>query len=130
MANLSSSLHSFNNRRIYAATNGNDQNRQLGTRNKVLRDVIQYGEMPVPNPGAVKSESRFMHPNPSDTKSRSGWGGIMMSSARVIPHNDGAGAIDKWVGVPTSRIGERVWLYENAATTRVWHGGRVCSSTQ
>jgi len=37
----------------------------------------------------------------------------MMSSARVIPHNDGAGAIDSvGEGVPTSRIGERVWLYE------------------
>jgi len=73
----------------------------------------EYGEMPVPNPGAgevrVKIHASGVNlPIPI----RSGWGGIMMSSARVIPHNDGAGAIDKGEGVPTSRIGERVWLYE------------------
>lgn len=48
------------------------------------KDVIQYGEMLVPNPGAgeVRVKIYASGVNPSDTKSRSGWGGIMMSSLR------------------------------------------------
>jgi len=54
--------------------------------------MIQYGEMPALIPGG-RSPSQDLH-GVNRSKSRSGWGGIMMSSARVIPHNDGAGAID------------------------------------
>lgn len=78
-------------------------------------DVIQYGEMLVPTPGAgeVRVKIYASGVNPSDTRTCSGWGGITMSSPRIIPHNDRAGAIDRvGEGVPTSRIGERVWLYE------------------
>ena len=79
------------------------------------KDVIQYGEMPVPDLKAdevlVKIYASAV--NPSDTKSRSGWGGIETSFPRVIPHNDGAGVIEQvGEGVDNSRIGERVWLYE------------------
>jgi NAD(P)H dehydrogenase (quinone) len=77
--------------------------------------VLQYGEMSVPAPGAgeVRVKLHASAVNPSDTKTRSGWGGITMPFPRVIPHNDGAGVIDSvGEGVPTSRIGERVWLYE------------------
>lgn len=79
------------------------------------KDVMQYGEMPVPEPGSgeVRVKIHASGVNPSDTKTRGGWGGMAMPFGRVIPHNDGAGVIDSvGEGVPTSRIGERVWLYE------------------
>lgn len=79
------------------------------------REVIQSGEQPMPSPGAgeVRVKVYASGVNPSDTKTRSGWGGISMPFPLVIPHNDGAGVIDSvGEGVPTSRIGERVWLYE------------------
>lgn len=79
------------------------------------KDVMQYGEMPVPNPcaGEVRVKIHASGVNPSDIKTRGGWGGMAMPFGRVIPHNDGAGVIDSvGDGVPTSRIGERVWLYE------------------
>lgn len=51
--------------------------------------------------------------NPSDTKVRNGWGGSPLQFPRVIPHQDGAGVIESvGEGVPTSRMGERVWIYE------------------
>jgi len=58
-----------------------------GTRQKVLGRTIQYGEMPVPNPGAgeVRVKIHASGVNPSDTKSRSGWGGIMIICACHSP---------------------------------------------
>lgn len=79
------------------------------------KDVMQYSEMPVPNPGAgeVRVKIYASAVNPSDTKTRGGWGGSKMPFERVIPPNDGAGSIDSvGKGVFSSRIGERVWLYE------------------
>jgi NADPH2:quinone reductase len=79
------------------------------------RDVIQYGEMPVPEPssGEVRIRVYASGVNPSDTKTRSGWGGITMHFPRMIPHQDGAGVIESvGEGVPSSRIDERVWIYE------------------
>lgn len=79
------------------------------------RDVIQYGEMPLPDPGAgeVRVRVHASGVNPSDTKVRSGWGGAPLPFPRIIPHRDGAGEIESvGEGVPTSRIGERVWIYE------------------
>ena len=79
------------------------------------KDVIEYGKMPIPSPeaGEVLIKVGASGVNPSDTKSRSGWGGIPMSFPRVIPHNDGAGVIESvGEGVNDSRIGERVWVYE------------------
>jgi NADPH:quinone reductase len=36
-----------------------------------------------------------------------------MPYPRIVPHNDGAGVIEQvGANVPTSHIGERVWLYE------------------
>ncbi len=78
-------------------------------------DVIEFGEMSTPEPqtGEVRVKVHASGVNPSDTKSRSGWGGITMSFPRVIPHNDGAGVIESvGAGVSASRIGERVWIYE------------------
>lgn len=79
------------------------------------RDVIQSGEMQIPEPGAheVRVKVYASGVNPSDTKSRSGWGGITLAYPRIIPHQDGAGIIESvGEGVSSSRIGERVWIYE------------------
>ena len=81
----------------------------------VAQDVIQYGEMPIPEPGAgeVRVKIHASGVNPSDTKTRGGWGGIEQKFERIIPHQDGAGVIES-VGenVSNSRLGERVWIYE------------------
>lgn len=79
------------------------------------RDVIQYGEMPVPEPGPgeVRVKVHASGVNPSDTKARSGWGGGTLQFPRIIPHQDGSGVIESvGEGVPTTRINERVWIYE------------------
>jgi NADPH2:quinone reductase len=50
--------------------------------------------------------------NPSDVKMRLGTGSAASQYPRIIPHSDGAGIIDSvGLGVPASRIGERVWLW-------------------
>jgi NADPH2:quinone reductase len=59
--------------------------------------------------------------NPTDVKARSGQSGsAALAFARVIPHQDGAGVIDRvGEGVSPQRIGERVWIYE-AQWQRPW----------
>jgi NADPH2:quinone reductase len=79
------------------------------------RDVLTIGETANPTVGAgevlVKVYASGI--NPSDVKQRSGWGGLKMRAARVIPHNDGAGVIEAvGQGVSTERIGQRVWVYK------------------
>lgn len=83
-------------------------------RNGAAAEVIQIGQMetPEPGPGEVRVRLHASGVNPSDTKRRSGWRGQKMAYPRIIPHSDGAGVIDQMgPGVPESRIGERVWLY-------------------
>jgi len=78
------------------------------------KDVLQFGDMPTPEPGPGEVRVKVMVSavNPSDTKGRSGWRGRGMTSPRVIPHQDGSGVIDKLgAGVAGRRVGERVWLY-------------------
>ena len=78
------------------------------------RDVLVIGEMatPEPGPGEVRVKVAVSAVNPSDTKGRSGWRGRPIAFPRVVPHQDGAGTIDKvGAGVDRKRIGERVWLY-------------------
>ncbi|MGR3276648.1 NADPH:quinone reductase [Acaryochloris marina NIES-2412] len=77
--------------------------------------VLQYGEIerPQPGPGEVLVRVHASGVNPSDTKFRSGWMGLKQPYPRTIPHNDGAGIIEAvGEGIPTSRVGERVWIYE------------------
>jgi NADPH2:quinone reductase len=78
--------------------------------------VLVVGELPdpEPGPGEVRVRVHCSAVNPSDTKGRSGWDGNMeMPAPRIIPHQDGAGVIDRvGPGVAKSRIGERVWIYE------------------
>jgi NADPH2:quinone reductase len=85
-------------------------------RKGAAREVLQIGELPVPQPGPGEVRLRVMISgiNPSDTKGRAGWRGqTAMPFPRIIPHQDGSGVIDAvGAGVSESRLGERVWLYE------------------
>jgi NADPH2:quinone reductase len=78
------------------------------------REVLKVGEQPTPEPGAgeVRVRLRTSGVNPSDWKSRRGGPGRKIAAPLVIPHSDGAGDIDAvGVGVPATRIGERVWIW-------------------
>jgi NADPH2:quinone reductase len=83
-----------------------------GPASKVL--VLGNVPDPEPAPGEVRVKVRFSGVNPTDTKLRSGWDGSKeMPFPRVIPHQDGAGEIDRvGAGVSEARVGERVWIYE------------------
>jgi NADPH:quinone reductase len=77
-------------------------------------DVLNIGEMqdPMPGPGEVRVRIVTSGINPSDWKRRQGLT-RRMEFPRVIPHQDGAGVIDRvGPGVPASRLGERVWVYQ------------------
>lgn len=79
------------------------------------QEIIQVGDVPTPRPGAgqVRVKIHVSGINPSDLKRATGWAGAPMAHALVIPNNDGAGVIDAiGDGVPATRIGERVWVYE------------------
>ena len=83
--------------------------------NGAAADVLRVGEVatPEPGPGQVRIRLKTSGVNPSDVKRRAG-GGLMrkMAFPRVVPHNDGAGEIEKvGNGVPKSRVGERVWVW-------------------
>ena len=79
-------------------------------------EVMQVGEMPEPEPGPGEVRVRVVCSgvNPSDWKRRQGMSAnATIPFPRVIPHQDGSGVIDRvGDGVPASRIGERVWLFE------------------
>ena len=78
-------------------------------------DILEYGEMPDPEPGPGEVRVRVITSgvNPSDWKRRQGLTN-QIEFPRVIPNQDGAGVIDAiGLGVPQSRIGERVWLFES-----------------
>jgi len=82
-------------------------------RNGTAREVLQIGEVetPSPKPGEVRVKLATSGVNPSDVKSRMGLT-RKIAWPRVIPQSDGAGAIDQvGDGVPASRIGERVWVW-------------------
>jgi NADPH:quinone reductase len=77
-------------------------------------EVLQVGEQPTPQPGPgeVRVRLRTSGVNPSDYKVRKGGFGRALAYPLVIPHSDGAGVIDAvGEGVPASRIGERVWIW-------------------
>jgi NADPH2:quinone reductase len=85
-------------------------------------DVIRLGELPLPEPGPgeVRIRLRFSGVNPVDWKVRKGGPGRKMAFPRIVPHSDGAGDIDAvGEGVPQSRVGERVWVW-NAQVKRAW----------
>ncbi len=82
-------------------------------RNGTARDVLRVGDLETPRagPGEVRVKLAASGVNPSDVKSRLG-STRKIAFPRVIPHSDGAGVIDEvGDGVPTSRIGQRVWVW-------------------
>jgi NADPH:quinone reductase len=82
-------------------------------RNGTAREVLKVAEVDTPRvgPGEVRVKLVTSGVNPSDVKSRQGTT-RKIAFPRVIPHSDGAGVIDDLGdGVPKSRIGERVWVW-------------------
>jgi NADPH2:quinone reductase len=80
-------------------------------RNGPAGEVLVVGEMATPQPqaGEVRVRLSTSGVNPSDVKSRRG---RPLPFPRIVPHSDGAGIIDAvGPGVPSSRIGERVWIW-------------------
>ncbi|UCE31064.1 MAG: NADPH:quinone reductase [Burkholderiales bacterium] len=89
---------------------------RTGPAAEVLR-LVELPE-PQPGPGEVRVKISCSGVNPSDVKGRAGRRDRPMPFARIVPHSDGAGVIDRvGDGVHASRIGERVWLW-NAAWGR------------
>ena len=83
-------------------------------------EVLRLIDLPDPEPGAgeVRVRLQWSGVNPSDVKSRAGLRNKAMPFARVVPHSDGAGVIDRvGAGVDASRVGEPVWVW-NAAWGR------------
>lgn len=82
-------------------------------KNGTAREVLHVGEVETPQagPGEVRVKVAVSGVNPSDVKTRAGTA-RKIAFPRVIPQSDGAGVIDQsGDGVPTSRVGERVWLW-------------------
>jgi NADPH2:quinone reductase len=78
-------------------------------------DTIIIGEQPKPvaGDGQVLVKLKTTGVNPSDVKKRIGAFPNLLDNGHVIPHSDGAGIIEAvGKGVPESRIGERVWIYQ------------------
>jgi len=82
-------------------------------RNGDAASVLEVGELPTPEPGPgeVRVRLEASGVNPSDVKSRAGSRPVP-SGGFIVPHSDGAGVIDRvGEGVPASRAGERVWIW-------------------
>lgn len=81
-----------------------------GTASSVL--IVGETATPEPGPGEVRIRVSASGINPGDVKKRQDTFGVGMPFPRVIPHSDGAGAIDRvGAGVSDSRVGERVWCF-------------------
>ncbi len=84
------------------------------------REVLMVDQLPTPEPGPGEVRVRIVTSgvNPSDVKMRGGLRSATLPFARIVPHSDGAGVIDAvGHGVPTGRVGQRVWTW-NAAWGR------------
>ena len=79
-------------------------------------EVLHLSDLPTPEPaaGEVRVRLEMSGVNPSDVKARGGTrpGVTKPPFDQIIPHSDGAGVIEAvGPGVPDSRIGERVWIW-------------------
>jgi NADPH2:quinone reductase len=77
-------------------------------------EVLRLVERPVPEPGPgeVRVRIAVSGVNPTDWKARSRG---PLPFPEIVPNQDGAGTIDAvGDGVPESRVGERVWVWEAA----------------
>jgi NADPH2:quinone reductase len=84
------------------------------------QEVLEVVDLPrpEPGPGEVRVRVSFSGINPTDWKSRSGATPRPVDEFQV-PHHDGSGVIDAvGPGVDEGRIGQRVWLWMAAATSR------------
>jgi NADPH:quinone reductase len=81
-------------------------------------EVLRLVERPVrePGPGEVRVKMQVSGVNPTDWKARRvSRAGAELPFPELVPNQDGAGTIDAaGDGVPTGRVGERVWLWEAA----------------
>jgi NADPH2:quinone reductase len=81
-------------------------------KNGPAREVLRIGEIATPQagPGEVRVKLATSGVNPSDVKGRQG--SRKIAWPQLVPQSDGAGIIDQvGDGVPRSRIGERVWVW-------------------
>lgn len=84
---------------------------EFGPANQVLK--ASEWPTPDPEPGEVLVKLHKTGVNPSDVKKRAGGFPNLLDDGPIIPHSDGAGVIEGvGSGVPTSRIGERVFVYQ------------------
>ncbi len=79
-------------------------------------EVLQLEALPVPEAadGEVLVRLHASGANPSDVRARAGGrpGVTKPPFPKITPHSDGSGVIEAvGVGVPESRIGERVWIW-------------------
>ena len=77
--------------------------------------VLKLGNFlkPSAGPGEVLVKLYSSGVNPSDVKKRAGSFPDLLDAGPVIPNSDGAGIIEAvGAGVPESRLGERVWVYQ------------------
>ncbi len=81
-------------------------------------EVLAPAELPIPEPGAgeVRVRVRYSGVNPTDWKARATAMRPLPDAERgQVPNQDGSGVVDAvGAGVPASRVGERVWLWEAA----------------
>ncbi|MFX0541224.1 NADPH:quinone reductase [Roseovarius sp. S4756] len=89
------------------------------TRFGLAADVIELGEMDMPEPaaGEVRVRIQYSGVNPSDAKARGGTrpGVTKPPYDRVIPHSDGSGVIDAvGDGINEARVGQPVWIWNGA----------------
>lgn len=81
-------------------------------------EVLRLVDRPEPSPGLdeVRVGMRASGVNPTDWKARTrGPSWASAEAGEVVPNQDGAGVIDAvGEGVPESRVGERVWVWEAA----------------
>ena len=92
-------------------------------RNGPADSVLEFADKPIPQPhaGDVLVKLATSGVNPSDVKSRAG---RPFDFDFVVPHSDGAGVIEGvGEGGDTSRIGERVWIW-NGQWQRQFGTGR------
>lgn len=80
-------------------------------------DVLHVNERPLPEPGPgeVRVRIAVSGVNPTDWKARRGDHAGTPVDPPHVPNQDGAGTVDAvGEGVDSSRVGERVWLWEAA----------------
>ncbi len=78
-------------------------------------EVLHLVERPIPapGPGEVCVRIHVSGVNPTDWKRRAN--GLAPGITEQVPNQDGAGVIDSvGQGVPESKVGERVWIWEAA----------------